>query len=329
MSNGSDDFNYEEWLRRRIDSAVQQDPEAMKKALNKRRAIIGDKKAIEQDEKANAALEMLREGEVPSPAQLAALELVIRMMRPAPWFEEGELKPLPNYVAGTFSEWKHFQALVQPYVRSIGRIDRVSVVAPVKDTDNTVGTGFVVSYERDLLVTNKHVLHDLSSGSYKLEKGQAIVSFQREFNTIPEEGPVNIIGVEDVSKTLDIALLKLEKTVVSDGRKAISFNPDPAAAGTSVVAVGFPCDDGRNPLFVRPLFGENFGWKRAAPGLIIGSDTDYYFHDCSTLGGNSGSPLLSMKDASLVGLHHEGKFTYRNEAIKTTLVKDFLAPHLN
>jgi len=80
---------------------------------------------------------------------------------------------------------------------------------------------------------------------------------------------------------------------------------------------------------VKPLFGENFGVKRAAPGLIVGENTDYYFHDCSTLGGNSGSPLLSMKDASLVGLHHEGKFTYRNEAIKTSLVKDFLQPHLN
>lgn len=329
MPNDSDDFNYGDWLRRRIDRAVQNDPEAIKKALNKRRAIIGDQKAIEQDEKANAALEMLREGEVPSPAQLAALELVVRMMRPAPWFEEGELRPLPKEAAGIFDHWKQFQVQIQPYFRSIGRIDRVSLVAPIRDTDNTVGTGFVVSYERDLLVTNKHVLADLSSGSFKLEKGQATVSFQREYNTIPEEQPVHIIGVEDVSKTLDIALLKLEKTVYTDGRKAIPFNLEPAAEELPVVAVGFPCDDGRNPLFVKPLFGENFGWKRAAPGLIVGSNADHYYHDCSTLGGNSGSPLLSMKDASLVGLHHEGKFTFRNEAIKTSFVNDFLAPHVN
>jgi hypothetical protein len=36
-----------------------------------------------------------------------------------------------------------------------------------------------------------------------------------------------------------------------------------------------------------------------------------------------------MKDASLIGVHHEGKFTYRNEAIKTELLRDFLAPHVN
>ena len=312
MANGSGNFNYEASLLRRIERAVQKDADAIKKTLNRRRAIIGDQNAIEQDKQANAALTMLREGDVPSPEELAALEFIVRIMRPAPWFEEGELKPLPKQAAQLFDDWEQFQTEVKPYARSIGRIDRVTVVEPVNSTDNTVGTGFVVSYERDLLVTNKHVLNDLSSGSFKLQKGQAVVSFQREFNTIPEEDPVNIIGVEDVSQTLDIALLKLEKTAFTDGRKAITLNTDPAAEDSSVVAVGYPCDDGRNPLFVKPLFGENFGVKRAAPGLIVGENTDYYFHDCSTLGGNSGSPLLSMKDASLVGLHHEGKFTYRN-----------------
>jgi S1-C subfamily serine protease len=329
MSNGSDDFNYEESLRRRIDRALKKDAEAIKKTLNRVRAIVGDQKAIEQDEQANTALEMLREGEVPSPAQLAALEMVVRMMRPAPLFEKGELKPLPQNAAAVFDEWPQFQVEIKPYFRSIGRIDRVSLVELPDPTSNTVGTGFVVSYERDLLVTNKHVLNELSSGSFRLEKGQGVVNFQVEYNTIPEPKPVNIIGVEDVSKTLDIALLKLEKTVSTDGRKAIQFNLEPAADDLPVVAVGYPCNDGRNPLFVNALFGERFGVKRAAPGLIVASNNDFHFHDCSTLGGNSGSPLLSMKDASLVGLHHEGKFTFRNEAIKMSLVKDFLAPHLN
>ena len=328
MANGSN-FNYEASLLRRIERAVQKDADAIKKTLNRRRAIIGDQNAIEQDKQANAALTMLRDGDVPSPEELAALEFIVRIMRPAPWFEKGELKSLPKQAADLFDDWAQFQTEVKPYARSIGRIDRVTIVEPVNSTDNTVGTGFVVSYERDLLVTNKHVLSDLSSGSLKLQKGQAVVSFRREYDTTPEEDPVNIIGVEDVSQTLDIALLKLEKTAFSDGRKAIPLSSEPAAEDASVVAVGYPCDDGRNPLFVKPLFGEIFGLKRAAPGLIVGENTDHYFHDCSTLGGNSGSPLLSMKDASLVGLHHEGKFTYRNEAIKTSLVKDFLQPHLN
>lgn len=324
-----DNFDYEASLLRRIERAVKKDADAINKALNNRRAIIGDQNAIEQDAQANAALTMLRNGEVPSPEELASLEFVVRMMRPAPWFEVAGLKALPKEAAQVFDEWQQFREDIKPYAQSIGRIDRVSLVAPAHESDNTVGTGFVVSYERDLLVTNKHVVKDLSSGSYKLQKGQAVVSFGHEYDSNVEEDPVHIIGVEDVSQNLDIALLKMEKAVYTDGRKVIPFNLDPVADETAVVAVGYPCYDARNPLFVNPLFGEAFGVKRAAPGLVVGSDTDHYFHDCSTLGGNSGSPLLSMRDASLVGLHHEGKFTYRNEAIKTTSVRDFLAPHLN
>ena len=328
MANGSDDFNYEESLRRRIERAVRKDANAITNALQRVRAIIGDQKAIEQDEQANTALEMLREGEIPSASQLAALEMVVRMMRPAPLFQKGELAPLPKDAANVFDEWPQFQAEIKPYLRSIGRIDRVSY-AEDQPVYTTMGTGFVVSYDRDLLVTNKHVLNDISSGSFRLDKGQAVVRFQREYNTVPDEKPVPIESVVEVSKTLDIALFKLEKTTFADGRKTIPFNLEPAGDDEAVVAVGYPCDDSRNPLFVKPLFGEQFGVKRAAPGLITGADGEYYYHDCSTLGGNSGSPLLSMKDASLVGLHHEGKFTYRNEAIKTKLVQDFLAPHLN
>jgi S1-C subfamily serine protease len=327
MTNGFNN-DYEKSLLRRVERAVQKEPQIIQKSLYRVRAIIGDKKATEQDEQANAALEMLREGETPSASGLAALELVVRLMRPAPVFIKGVLDPLPDEAASLFDEWDQFQVQLKPYLHSIGRIDRVSLSAS-NATFETFGTGFVVSYERDLLVTNKHVLRDLSSGSFKLQRGQAVVRFQREYKTIPDEEPVNILEVVDVSPTLDIALLRLEKTTYTDGRKVLPFNLNPIDIELQVVAIGYPCYDESNPIFVGALFGENFGVKRAAPGLVLDVDTANCYHDCSTLGGNSGSPLLSMKDASVVGLHHEGKFTYRNEAINANLVTGFLGPHLN
>jgi endonuclease G len=48
---------------------------------------------------------------------------------------------------------------------------------------------------------------------------------------------------------------------------------------------------------------------------VIGTGTSSLYHDCSTLGGNSGSPVLSLADASVVALHRDGYFTYRNEAV--------------
>lgn len=323
------DLKYDEMLLKRANSAVQKDPAIINKVLSRVRAIIGDGKTIEQNLKATAALEALRNGDVPSPSELEALELVIRLMRPAPMFKKGVLDPLTKEAASVFDDWPQFQTTIKPYLYSIGRIDRVTLTGSSTQVFETFGTGFVVSYERDLLVTNKHVLKDISSGSYRLEKGQAVVRFMREYMTAPDETPVNILGVEDVSANLDIALLKLEKTSFKDGRKILDFNLEPVAEESPVVAVGYPCYDGRNPIFINALFGEQFGVKRAAPGVVMELDEQYYYHDCSTLGGNSGSPVLSMKNAAFIGLHHEGKFTYRNEAIRANLVKDFLQPYLN
>jgi endonuclease G len=274
---------------------------------------------------ASAALEALEQGDVPSPAELAALELVVRLMRPAPLSQQGALAPLTDEAAAAFADWPTFQAAAKPYLYSIGRIDRISLNG---DADVTIGTGFVVSYEQDLLVTNRHVLDDLSRGTRALQKGQAAVRFKREFMSAPDEKPVPILGVVAVSPSLDIALLKLEKTPPADGRQPLSFSPEPASREAPVVAVGYPCYDERNPVFIGPIFGENFGVKRAAPGLVTGLGPEGLYHDCSTLGGNSGSPLLSMKSAEVVGLHHEGRFMYRNEAISAALVQDFVAPHL-
>jgi V8-like Glu-specific endopeptidase len=52
------------------------------------------------------------------------------------------------------------------------------------------------------------------------------------------------------------------------------------------------------------------------------------YHDCSTLGGNSGSPLFSLRTARVVGLHCEGYFMYRNEAIDGATLHAFVQPHL-
>jgi len=39
------------------------------------------------------------------------------------------------------------------------------------------------------------------------------------------------------------------------------------------------------------------------------------FHDCSTLGGNSGSPVFQLETGRVIGIHRSGFFMYRNEAV--------------
>lgn len=285
------------------------------------KAIVGpaNMPPVQQAKLAEAALERLRNGDAPTKKQVEALEFVIRLMRPAPLSKEGQLAPLGPTVAPAFPDWAGFQKSVKPFLYSVGRID----IAPKQ----SVGTGFLVS--DGVLVTNRHVLDVLSKGTGVLGKGRAVVRFKFEAGIPDDEEPVNITGVVATHDELDIALLKVDKQQFTKTRKPLALDTKPVEAGHPVVALGYPLDDpARNPLFINALFGGKFGVKRAAPGEVSGLGEQSIYHDCSTLGGNSGSPILSMKTGRVVGLHRDGFFVVRNEAVDGASLGRFVKPHL-
>lgn len=307
--------DYYKNLSERADRAFQNRPIADFKA--RVRAIIGPV-ATELQGPAQEALDAIKQKREPSPKQLAALELVIRTMRPAPLSKNGELPDLEEELASIFVEWEGFRASVKPYLYAIGRIDQVRA--------NGVGTGFLVS--KTLLVTNKHVLDVLSYGTQRLEEGQAVVRFREEYNSQTEKA-VDIIGVAAVHDTLDMALLRIKDTLFEDNRMPLPVDKTGSKVGNKIVTIGYPLNDKvRNPFFVGAIFGDRFGVKRAAPGEIIDTLNEAIFHDCSTLGGNSGSPVISMDTVQVVGIHRSGIFTYRNEAVSGKSLSDFVNAHL-
>lgn len=289
--------------------------------LDRIKAIVGpgNMPPVEQSKLAEKALAKLQNGDKPTAKQLAALEFVIRLMRPVPMSRGGALDNLSPEVAQSFTAWPQFQKSVKPFLYSVGRIDLLP--------KESVGTGFLAS--DGVLVTNRHVLDALTKGTGVLEKGQAVVRLKYEHGAADTDAPVNITGVLAVHETLDIALLKVEKQKFNDAWRPLLLDPKPLAAGHAVVAVGYPFDDSkRNPLFISALFEGKFGVKRAAPGEVSGLGARSIFHDCSTLGGNSGSPVLSMETARVVGLHRDGYFMYRNEAVDGASLTEFINPHL-
>lgn len=312
------DNDNEEYLKRAA-RAFQDQP--VRKIFEKIKAIVGPSNMppTQQGKLAEQALKAMQNGEKPSPKQLAALELMIRLMRPVPLSRKGALDNLDAEVAPSFPDWPTFQNSIKPHLYSIGRID----VTPKQG----VGTGFLVS--DGVLVTNRHVLDVLSKGTRVLEKGQAVVRFKFESGSTDSEKPTNITGVIAVHSDLDIALLKVDKQKFTQTRKPLSLDTAPVKTGLPVVAIGYPFDDSkRNPLFVSALFGGKFGVKRAAPGEVSSTGPKSIYHDCSTLGGNSGSPILSMKTAQVVGLHRNGYFLFRNEAVDGASLNQFIQPHL-
>ncbi|MFQ5823534.1 MAG: trypsin-like serine peptidase [bacterium] len=304
-------------LLKRADRAFGAKP--VSDAVGKVRAIIGLAKFPPGEELAEEAMNALRNGEVPTPKQLAALERMINLMRPAPLCRGGVLDDLPDYNdynAEAIEQWEKFRNNVQPFMYSIGRIDSA--------TGEGIGTGFLV--RPTLLVTNRHVLSQLSNGAEMLEEGQVVVRFKQEFGLPDDDPPVPVTGVVAVHSHLDIALLSVKET---KPRRPLVLDSAVMDEGHPVAAVGYPFDDPvRNPDFIDVIYGDKFGVKRAAPGEVVGLGPSSVYHDCSTLGGNSGSPLFSMESAQVIGLHRSGFFMYRNEAVDGPSLNEFVSRNL-
>ena len=60
--------------------------------------------------------------------------------------------------------------------------------------------------------------------------------------------------------------------------------------------------------------------KRRAPGQITKAKKQLVLHDCSTLGGNSGSVVLDLETGQAVGLHFAGRFLEANYAVSVPVV---------
>jgi S1-C subfamily serine protease len=306
-------------LQRRADRALGS--HAVKDAVDKVRAIIGPNDIPDSEAEAQAGLDALRRGEEPTPVQLEALAIVVRLLRPVMYVRRGQLDDLPGDDRNLYSQeqkdrWSAFRRRVQPLLLSVGRINKGIA---------HVGTGFLIA--DGLLATNRHVLAALTSGSEVLRPGAARVVFSLELNaTTPSKDVVPIDGVAAIHPTLDMVLLR----VSAPGRPAVTVAPAAAADDSPVVVLGFPGKDPvNNPLFLSGVFGDGFGVKRAALGEVLdGTAAPTLFHDCSTTQGNSGSPVFDLNTSHVVGIHRAGFFMYRNEAVDAPALSAFIASHV-
>jgi len=105
--------------------------------------------------------------------------------------------------------------------------------------------------------------------------------------------------------------------------------PEPLA-GREVVTIGFPTRDMRgDPALMEEVFGKSFNQKTLQPGALqgaipLGPDSQFgtqalgatlVTHDCSTLGGFGGSPLVDLETGHVLGLHFAGFHLKENLAV--------------
>ena len=79
----------------------------------------------------------------------------------------------------------------------------------------------------------------------------------------------------------------------------------------------YTMDADRNPntAALELLYKDVYDVKRCAPGMVKDADAARFKHDATTLGGNSGSPVVDLSSGLVVGLHYEGLYRIANYAV--------------
>lgn len=217
--------------------------------------------------------------------------------------------------------------IIEKAATAIGRIDLKGAGL------DWVGTGFLVHDE--IMVTNRHVANE-----FAVRKGQgfsfkqgiggqiaASMDFIQEIGS-DEERVFKILRALHIEPAPgpDLAFFQVE--VENDnGKLAAHVDLSLAPVETENVAViGYPAYDSRipEPDLMEKIFGKIYNKKRLAPGAVTRVETLRLLHNCTTLGGNSGSEVMDLNTGQAVGLHFSGSFLTTNYAVRSDIVKTIL-----
>ena len=251
--------------------------------------------------------------------------IVLLTMRPALLIQNGTFADPPD-------EWSilgrpDVRSAVEATAQSVGRIETTN-----HPNLEWVGTGFLVA--DDVVMTNRHVAVEFArtadGRTWTFQpRMKARIDYVEEFGS-PNRAEFNIteiIGVHDGD--VDMALLR-----VSTRGSAGAKRPTPlrlAAQPTlqkdqKVYVIGYPAADSRrnDPIEMRRIFENVFDVKRLQPGKImkLTAAGRLLTHDCSTLGGNSGSAVLDLDTHQVVGLHFSGRYLVGNSAHVLSKLRD-------
>jgi S1-C subfamily serine protease len=258
-----------------------------------------------------------------SEQEVQGLEAIVRLEgRPAILIQDGSFMEPPKLWAALKDARQHIDA-------SIARVGRIEVSG--HPDFEWVGTGSLVGDA--IVMTNEHVAHEFSrqqNGGFEFRPGRgAALDLLAEFGSAATR-TFKVVEIVGIHSEHDLALLRVEPT------SADATLPEPievSAAepsdlmGRQVYVIGYPAWDGRrnDPEPMRKIFLDIYNVKRLQPGEVrstapVGTEIH---HDCSTLGGNSGSPVFDLQTHRVIGLHFGGQFQRANSAVPLwTLVDD-------
>jgi endonuclease G len=267
--------------------------------------------------------------EMPADAAMAEA-IVLAELRPAYFLSDTaiDLVDAVEADAGLLALVKARHDALAALSRGVGRIDLVNHF-----THTYGGTGFLI--DDDLVVTNRHVAEmfaeRLWSGGYRWKRGrmgemiEARLDYRRHHRS-DDRLRAEVTEVLYIAREPepDFALLRVARAADAPKLALLGGGPTPAAH-TPVAVVGYPAADGtRNDRAIMDrIFRGIYEVKRLAPGYVSETlDGNLVFlSDYSSLGGNSGSPVVALDDDKVLGLHFAGKFMENNYAVAADVVE--------
>jgi endonuclease G len=317
-----------ESLRHRLQSSPALEAELRRQIEGGLLEHLGVSSAL-PDTGAGGALESMT-----TPAELEAI--VQRVGRPplliqndAVDFGRPEEDTLADFPAGT-------DALIRGTEQSIPSVGRIEFV---NFRMAWGGTGWVIaqSGQDRIVVTNRHVASLVAKrtvdgrGVFMRDPSQvkygASIDFKEEFGGVPGQASTfqvaDILYLADVTAP-DVALLRITGENLP---AALPLAPAEADAAELVALIGYPAYDDRNDdQAMAQYFRDLYNVKRYAPGKVMQalSAGVVLRHDCTSLGGNSGSPLIRLSDGKVVGLHYSGVYGVANSAVGVKTLRALL-----
>jgi phosphatidylserine/phosphatidylglycerophosphate/cardiolipin synthase-like enzyme len=322
-----------------IERAVKRNP-ALKEHYAQRLKGGGQPRVLEALEAPATAADL--------PALLAqapdkVLETIVSEERPVLFIEKNGLNFTDMTVIGIEAQQlvdqsKTFRAIPEGLLGRVGRIDLIDFPggAPF------AGTGWLV--DAGIIVTNRHVAE-----VFARRQGSAFV-FRQGANGAPvgaawDTGhlrdetvaglrrPVaEVLYIEPPDGPNDIAFLRLASTGPGDELPPFEIAPADASEHTLVFTLGYPAKASQTRIpdqdLMQRLYLGKYDVKRFAPGFIIPLRLGRTAHDCTTLGGNSGSVVADMKTGKVLGLHFSGIYKEANLAVPASELRRYVSQKL-
>jgi hypothetical protein len=220
----------------------------------------------------------------------------IASVRPALLFRD-------NLFSNPPENWKQlelYRAQIQRAALAVGRLgNRAPGPGP-----NFSGTAFLVAPDTVMVA------------DFEVPASARPESLIVDFADSPKEESRTRYAVAGFAGTIAEAGVKLlriraESQYASTDRVPLTLSSLPdLTPGRVVYVVGYPVADARvQASVIQSVLGTEGGVKRLQPGYLLSLSPDkrYFYHDCFTVSGNAGSPVVDLATGKVLGLHRGGQ----------------------